>query len=189
MPNQHPRDMPERGPGPRTPLPRSRRRSSRAHAELTRDKVNGLFVLWFCFLMIQYQRTTLEHCSIKQGFEKCGFKYQRLHVLLLCSLRLFTQLNTFYLVSENIFLQKFDFGQMAPFVVTCLVDTLLMIEDQINLRSYKTDIIWNLDDLTVVSFFFFQKSGMFSNLSNLQMEKKTFDIFVWNEQIIDNITQ
>ena len=34
------------------------------------------------------------------------------------------------------------------------------------LRSYKTDIIWNLDDLTVVSFFFFQKSGMFSNLSN-----------------------
>ena len=54
---------------------------------------------------------------------------------------------------------------------------------------HKTDIIWNLENLTVISWFFFQKSGMFSNLSNLQIEQKIFDTFVWNKQIIDNITQ
>ena len=65
----------------------------------------------------------------------------------------------------------------------------MMTPDNTILRSDKTNIIWNLDNLTVVSWFFFQKFRMFSNIPNLQMEQKTFNIFVWNEQIIDNITQ
>ena len=65
----------------------------------------------------------------------------------------------------------------------------LMIVDYLILRIYKTDIIWNLDDLTVVSFFFFQKSGTISNGTERQKIKFLFVLFEWNEQIIDNITQ
>ena len=54
---------------------------------------------------------------------------------------------------------------------------------------HKTDIIWNLDNLTVVLWFFFQKSRIFSNQKKFQMEQIIFDKFVSNEQIIDNITQ
>ena len=54
--------------------------------------------------------------------------------------------------------------------------------------SDKNKIKWNLEHLTVVSRIDLIKSRTFSNMQKQILESKKVDTFVWNEEIIDNIT-